>query len=108
MSSRLTSLSVENFRSIRGRIDVELDAPVILIHGANGSGKTSLLSALELGLTGSVNSLLRSKTENANDLIHVGAKKAVVAVGTNHRELGTTPSEITVRDAGIAGRPLLT
>ncbi len=108
MSSRLTSLSVENFRSIRGRIDVELDAPVILIHGANGSGKTSFLSALELGLTGQVNSLLRSKTEDANDLIHVGAQKAVVAVGSNHPELGTTPSEITVSDARITGHPLLT
>ena len=73
MSPRLTRLSVENFRSIRGRIDVDLDAPVILVHGANGSGKTSLLLALELGLTGNVNSLQRSKTEDVNDLIHVGA-----------------------------------
>lgn len=108
MSARLTSLSVENFRSIRGKIDVELDAPVVLIHGANGSGKTSFLSALELGLTGHVNSLQRSKTEDANDLIHVGAQKAVVTVGTNHPELGAMPSEITVSDAGITGHPLLT
>lgn len=108
MSARLTRLSVENFRSVRGRIDVELDAPVILIHGANGSGKTSLLSALELGLTGHVNSLQRSKTEDANDLIHVGAEKAVVTVETNHPELGANTSEITVSDAGITGLPLLT
>lgn len=51
---RLHSLRVENFRSIAGRWEVPLDAEVVLVHGANGAGKTSLLSALELGATGNV------------------------------------------------------
>ena len=51
---RLESLLVENFRSISGSHVLPLDADIVLVHGANGAGKTSLLSALELGATGSV------------------------------------------------------
>lgn len=53
-SIRLKSLVIENFRSIRGQVAVPLDAQVVLIHGANGMGKTSILSAIELGLTGKI------------------------------------------------------
>lgn len=59
MSGRMTSLTVRNFRSIRGDVTISLDAPTVLIHGPNGTGKTSLLSAIELGLTGAVASLAR-------------------------------------------------
>lgn len=51
---RLKSLVIENFRSLRGKVVVPLDAQVVLIHGTNGMGKTSVLSALELGLTGKI------------------------------------------------------
>ncbi|TBB21313.1 hypothetical protein ELH51_05735 [Rhizobium ruizarguesonis] len=51
---RLKNLVIENFRSLRGKVVVPLDAQVVLIHGTNGMGKTSVLSALELGLTGKV------------------------------------------------------
>ncbi len=51
---RLKSLVIENFRSLRGKVVIPLDAQVVLIHGTNGMGKTSVLSALELGLTGKI------------------------------------------------------
>jgi exonuclease SbcC len=54
MASRLKTLVIENFRSLRGKIVVPLDAQVVLVHGGNGMGKTSVLSALELGLTGRI------------------------------------------------------
>lgn len=53
-SVRLKNLVVENFRSLRGKVVIPLDAQVVLIHGTNGMGKTSVLSALELGLTGKI------------------------------------------------------
>jgi DNA repair protein SbcC/Rad50 len=37
---RLTSVSLTDFRSIRGNVYTSLDAPVVLIHGSNGAGKT--------------------------------------------------------------------
>lgn len=51
---RLKNLVIENFRSLRGKVVIPLDAQVVLIHGTNGMGKTSVLSALELGLTGKI------------------------------------------------------
>ena len=48
----LKELDVTNFRSVRGHVHAPLDATVVLIHGENGAGKTSLLSAMEYGLTG--------------------------------------------------------
>ena len=108
MSARLTSLSVSNFRSIRGSVNLELDAPVILIHGANGSGKTSLLSALELGLTKSVASLNGSRTERAKNLIHFGSEEAIISVGCNHPDTSAKKSScIVVRKSEINGKRIL-
>lgn len=47
-----------------------MDAPVVLIYGTNGSGKTSLLSALELALTGAIPSLRRVERDYLQHLPH--------------------------------------
>lgn len=52
--ARLKTLVIRNFRSLRGEVVVPLEAQVVLIHGTNGMGKTSVLSALELALTGKI------------------------------------------------------
>jgi exonuclease SbcC len=52
--ARLKTLVIENFRSLRGKVVVPLDAQVVLVHGSNGMGKTSVFSALELALTGKI------------------------------------------------------
>ena len=75
MTPRLKSITIEDFRSIRGQISVSLDAPVILIHGQNGAGKTSLLTALELALTGAVPSLAKVEPDYMNHLPHKGASE---------------------------------
>jgi exonuclease SbcC len=54
MAAYLKTLVIENFRSLRGKVVVPLDAQVVLIHATNGMGKTSVVSALELGLTGRI------------------------------------------------------
>ncbi|SAI65561.1 chromosome segregation protein [Bordetella ansorpii] len=53
-TERLKTLVIRNFRSLRGEVVVPLDAQVVLVHGTNGMGKTSVLSALELALTGKI------------------------------------------------------
>ena len=55
----LHRLHISDFRRLDGHREYPLDAPVVLIHGPNGSGKTSILSALELSLTGEIRSLRR-------------------------------------------------
>ena len=76
----LKELDITNFRSIRGHVRVPLDAKVVLMHGENGAGKTSLLSAIELGLTGGVQSLLRADSNYARQLLHRSTKRGKVAI----------------------------
>jgi len=52
MMPQLESITLANFRSINVPVMIPLDAPVVLIHGQNGTGKTSILSGIELALTG--------------------------------------------------------
>jgi DNA repair protein SbcC/Rad50 len=66
----LKSLDISNFRSIRGHVHAPLDAKVVLVHGDNGAGKTSLLSAVELALTGKVQSLERADPGYEKQLLH--------------------------------------
>ena len=79
----LTELDVSNFRSIRGQVHVPLDGKVVLIHGENGAGKTSLLSAIELALTGSIPSLRRADPDYAQQLLHRSTARGSVTVKTN-------------------------
>lgn len=74
----LKSLDISNFRSIRGKIHAPLDAKVVLVHGENGAGKTSLLSAIELTLTGKVQSLERADPSYDKQLLHRRAKEGSV------------------------------
>lgn len=79
---RLNSLDITNFRSIRGHVHVPLDAKVVLVHGENGAGKTSLLSALELALTGKVQSLERVDPDYESQLLHRSASQGRVLLKT--------------------------
>jgi exonuclease SbcC len=56
-----------------------MDSPVVLIHGRNGAGKTSLLTAMELGLTGNLVSLSRLDPQFQKHLVH---KEAVSKIGS--------------------------
>lgn len=92
--SILTHLDVTNFRSIRGHVFAPLDAKVVLIHGENGAGKTSLLSAIELALTGGVQALRRADPGYASQLLHRGAKFGSVAVRTSIASFASRKSEV--------------
>ena len=80
--SLLKELDITNFRSIRGHVHVPLDAKVVLIHGENGVGKTSLLSAIELALTGSIQSLFRADPHYEQQLLHRSSNGGNVTVKT--------------------------
>lgn len=78
----LKSLDVSNFRSIRGKVHAPLDAKVVLVHGENGAGKTSLLSAVELALTGRIQSLERADPDYKKQLLHRTATEGSVLIKT--------------------------
>jgi DNA repair exonuclease SbcCD ATPase subunit len=49
---RLKSATIEGFRGFTKKVAIDLDANVIILHGPNGVGKTSLMDAILWALTG--------------------------------------------------------
>lgn len=105
----LKSITIRDFRSISGKITVPLDAPIVLIHGVNGAGKTSVLTALELALTGAAASLQSQSLPDreAGHLVHRGASEAEITVAVES-EGGAQTSTVTVgADGTVRGAPAL-
>lgn len=99
---------ISKFRRIKGSWEVPLDAPIVLIHGANGSGKTSVLSAIEFGLTGEVRTMLRRDDRYTAHLPHRGSSFATIQVeiADDHGRVLLHPP-ITVGGDEIKGPPAL-
>jgi exonuclease SbcC len=105
----LRSLDINNFRSIRGHIHAPLDAKVVLVHGENGAGKTSLLSAAELALTGHVQSLLRADPNYERQLLHRSAAEGSVvlrAINTNEQTFSATFNSTGSASSSALSEPL--
>lgn len=108
MTSRITKLRASDFRSLNGLIDLDLDASVVLIHGPNGSGKTSFLSALEFGLTGSVEAMSRVEKNYKKDLVHYDATMASVSIECRHQDVYNSPANLKISSSGtVEGTHLL-
>jgi exonuclease SbcC len=107
MTPLLKSITVTNFRSIKGSVTIPLDAPVVLIHGQNGAGKTSILSAIELGLTSQVPSLARLDRDYVSHLVHKEAEEGRIAATVNGLDNAASSTDIVVTRAGVSGSPLL-
>ena len=73
MIQRLTELTLHDFRCYRNQGPISLDADIVVIYGTNGSGKTSLFSALEYALTGSVAHLEAYHSDYPRCLQHIRA-----------------------------------
>lgn len=108
MNTRISSLTVRDFRSIRGNVTIPMDAPIVLIHGKNGAGKTSLLSSMELALTGQISSLDRMDANLRRHLVHKGADEAYVSVSTRGMGSAAAAGEFRINGVGPKGNPALT
>lgn len=107
MMPRIKSLTVRDFRSIRGSITIPMDSPVVLIHGRNGAGKTSLLSAMELGLTGKVSSFDRLDPNLREHLIHKQAKTASVSLCVDGLGAEPTIANLEIASSQMSGDGVL-
>ena len=107
MSYRINSLTVRDFRSIRGDVTVPMNAPVVLIHGNNGAGKTSLLSGMELALTGQLASLDRIDSNLSRHLVNKGREQAYVAASVYAADSAMLSGEFKVDSFGRKGNALL-
>ncbi|WP_372397753.1 AAA family ATPase [Azospirillum sp. HJ39] len=106
----LKSLDITNFRSIRGHVHAPLDAQVVLLHGENGAGKTSFLSAAELALTGRVQSLLRADPDYESQLLHRSAAEGSIllrtSTGTSERKFESILSATGAQSNDTLAEPL--
>ena len=107
MTPFLKSITATNFRSIKGSVTVPLDAPVVLIHGQNGTGKTSLLSAIELGLTAQVPSLARLDRDYLAHLVHKDAKESRVAATVDGLNGAFRSTDIVIGRSSVSGDAVL-
>ncbi|OWV65337.1 hypothetical protein ATY76_18955 [Rhizobium sp. R339] len=109
MTPKLKSLTIENFRSIRGTVVVPLDAHVVLVHGSNGMGKTSVLSALELGLTGSIAHLDRRQSRYQEFLTNIHAKSGSIQLSVENLPdvTGRSPGALTFSSDHFKAEPVL-
>jgi len=98
-SPDLATLTISNFRSVGGTVAIPLNAPVVLIHGANGAGKSSVMSALELALTGNVSGVDPTDREH---LVHRGARRGEITLVTS-----TEGVDMVVDGPRAVGSPLL-
>ncbi|WP_159433821.1 AAA family ATPase [Cryobacterium flavum] len=99
-------LMVSDFRRIEGTRELPFDAPVVLIHGPNGTGKTSVLSALELALTGSIRSMERHSDRYQAHLPFLGQSYATVRADVaEYFQAGSPGTPMTVSGARQEGTP---
>ena len=75
---RFTRIRVENFKCYADA-DLRLDRGVTVIHGLNGSGKSSLLEACFFALYGS-----KALDETLEDVVSIGAEDAEVELWFTH------------------------
>jgi exonuclease SbcC len=109
MTPRIVSLTATDFRSLRGTVTIPMDSPVVLIHGRNGAGKTSLLTAMEVGLTGNLASLSRLDPQLREHLVHKEAvsKKASVSIGVRGLGVEFPAGHFDIHDHKFTGRAAL-
>ena len=102
----LRRVSISNFRRLRGTVELPLDAPIVLIHGPNGTGKTSILSAIELALTGAVESLARVDDRYMAHLPLFGTTFAAVEIHVADQDgVARSGGVMTVGGGGLKGEP---
>jgi DNA replication and repair protein RecF len=97
---RLTRLATERFRNLQGG-SVSLDAPVIVLHGANGEGKTNTLEAVHYLAT-----LKPLRGRRSRELLRFGERDATVTADVTcgvSRELSVT-LRADGRDVSLDGK----
>jgi len=75
---RFDRIRLENFKCYQ-EVDIELNAGVTVIHGLNGSGKSSLLEACFFALYGS-----KALEKTLNEIVTIGETETIVELWFSH------------------------
>ena len=99
---RLVHLEVSGFRGFGSTQSFDLDSDVVLVHGPNGTGKTSMFDAILWAITGNV-----SRIGTARDLISKYSDFGEASVRLVLRDEVGSPVEL-VRRVQVDGKSSLT
>ena len=81
---RIKNIAISNFRGIGKKLDLDINADIIVIYGPNGTGKTSIIDAIEWTITGEVERLWEinyDKLLNTNEsLVNLFSKERLAKV----------------------------
>jgi exonuclease SbcC len=69
--SHLTTATIEGFRAYRKSQEFTLNAPVIVLYGPNGLGKTSFFDAIDYACTGRIARLCRHQTRKESEFAKI-------------------------------------
>jgi DNA repair exonuclease SbcCD ATPase subunit len=69
--SRIRTLTIDGFRGVAGRLELDLDADTVLISGGNGAGKTVITDAIRWCLSGRIPSLEQRQQGEARKFDYV-------------------------------------
>lgn len=104
----IRSMFISDFRRVGGHRLLPLDAPIVLLYGPNGAGKTSVLSALELALTGEIRNMRRHDPRYTAHLPFHGQQFATLRVDVSEElAANAEPVTMTVGGSRIEGSPAL-
>ena len=106
----LRRIAISDFRCLKGSWDIPLNAPIVLIHGANGTGKTSILAAVEFALTGEIQSMRRHDPSYTEHLPHRDSPSASAAIEietADEHGIRRPDSRFKINGRGIEGHPAL-
>lgn len=111
MKWRLETVTIRGFRGVRSRIDLAFDPTSTIIVAPNGTGKTSIVAAVEWCLFGllpfqATDGVMRDEIVNALDPGRTADVSMVLSDGSRHirirrtKTLGERGSSVTVSDDG--------
>lgn len=88
---KMRLLTIKDFRGIR-KMEIDLSADLVLIHGRNGTGKTSVFDALEWALLGEVEHIddIAAEGDSRPPFINLFSEDGVAAVNLQLESAGTT------------------
>jgi DNA repair exonuclease SbcCD ATPase subunit len=87
---RLASISIANFRGFSTRRTIDLDADIVIVWGANGTGKTSLLDAMQWLVLGDVPRLRATVLRSKEDVVTSRYSQGPVSVEVAFRQADET------------------
>lgn len=95
----IQTIQIENFRGIRDRLTLALDGQNVIIDGENGTGKSSIVDALEIHFTGKIGRLTGSRSIKKNSIPNLQAtgKPAIRLTYTNGQAISTTAPSYQAR-----------